>query len=296
MLSMVLNEVVAPPPPPPDAAAASTVAAAPAPKFSTYLMPSFSRPFRRHHVIATSTSRNTTANAVPTHNDIPSLSNSPTDSTPSSPAECSPASDSPSWFSHVKNGLRRRSTEQSSAPRLTRIQPDTIRCSTCGTDFAFYSQIVSKGFTGRYGRAYLVAPPDGLPQKSGANLINIKVGKPENRVLVTGQHVVADIQCATCRAKIGWKYIDAKEESQKYKIGKFILENQRTVDYRNWDDATADEIPGLEFEQEGADSNNTDFAMFDLDDSDDCEDLFLGIWDAKTSARRHKLKLLRRWK
>ncbi|KAI1751307.1 hypothetical protein F4782DRAFT_189648 [Xylaria castorea] len=141
-----------------------------------------------------------------------------------------------------------------------------------------------------------MAAPDGLPQKSGANLINVKVGKPESRVLVTGQHVVADIQCATCRAKVGWKYIDAKEESQKYKIGKFILENQRTVDYRNWDDATADEIPELEFEQEGTDGNNADFVMLDLDDSDDCEDLFLGVWDAKSAARRRKLKLTQRWK
>lgn len=122
------------------------------------------------------------------------------------------------------------------------------------------------------------------------------MGKPENRNLVTGEHVVADIQCATCRARIGWKYIDAKEESQKYKIGKFILENRRTVDYRNWDDATADETPGLEFEQEGADGDNADFLIFDSDDSDDCEDLFLGVWDAKTAARRRRLKLMRRWK
>ncbi|KAH8161231.1 hypothetical protein CIB48_g7017 [Xylaria polymorpha] len=286
MLSMVLNEVV-PPPPPPEA---STVT--PAPRFSTYLLPSFSRPFRRHHVIASSNGRN----AIPAYSDIPSLSNSPTDSIPSSSAECPPASASPSWLANVKNGFHRRSTEESNAPRLARIQPDTIRCSTCGTDFAFYSQIVSKGFTGRYGRAYLVSAPDSLPQKSGANLINIKVGKPENRNLVTGEHVVADIQCATCRARIGWKYIDAKEESQKYKIGKFILENRRTVDYRNWDDATADETPGLEFEQEGADGDNADFLIFDSDDSDDCEDLFLGVWDAKTAARRRRLKLMRRWK
>ncbi|KAI0455861.1 hypothetical protein F5B21DRAFT_173132 [Xylaria acuta] len=149
MLSMVLNEATPPPPPPPPEAA-STVP--PAPRFSTYLMPSLSRPFRRHHVTASS------GNAVPAHGDIPSLSNSPTDSIPSSPAECPPASASPSWFSNVKHGFRRRSTEQSNAPRLTRIQPDTIRCSTCGTDFAFYSQIVSKGFTGRYGRAVSHSP------------------------------------------------------------------------------------------------------------------------------------------
>ncbi|CRK35816.1 hypothetical protein BN1708_016471, partial [Verticillium longisporum] len=37
--------------------------------------------------------------------------------------------------------------------------------------------------------------------------------------LVTGWHVVADITCAVCHAKLGWKYVDAREEAQKYKVG-----------------------------------------------------------------------------
>lgn len=187
------------------------------------------------------------------------------------------------------------SAAQPDVPRLTKIQPDTIRCSTCGTDFAFYSQIVSKGFTGRYGRAYLVSPLDGTPQKSGVDLMNVKVGRPESRVLATGAHVVSDIQCVTCRARVGWKYVDAKEESQKYKIGKFILETQRTVDYRNWDDVLAEEMLELEFEpqkpQEGGDA---ELMVFDSDDSDECDDLFAGVWDARTAAKRRRLRRSRR--
>ncbi|KAI1421109.1 yippee-domain-containing protein [Xylaria sp. FL1777] len=280
----MLTDVALPPPPP-------EAAGTPPPRFPTYLLPSLSRPFRRRRRISSS------SNAVPAHSDVPSLSNSPTDSVLSSPMDGPSVSSSPSWLSHVKTGLRRPSAEQHDTPRLTRTQPDTIRCSTCGTDFAFYSQIVSKGFTGRYGRAYLISPPGNPPQKSGADLMNIKVGKPEPRMLVTGAHIVADIQCATCRAKIGWKYIDAKEESQKYKIGKFILETQRTVDYASWEDAMTDETPELEFEQNGTcDGDDADPVVFDSDDSDDCEDLFAGVWDVESAAMRRKLKRKRRSK
>ncbi|KAK1700226.1 Yippee/Mis18, partial [Colletotrichum godetiae] len=103
----------------------------------------------------------------------------------------------------------------------------TLRCSTCSCDIAFSSQIVSKGFTGRYGRAYLIAPT--------GSLANVRIGKCENRQLVTGWHVVADITCVLCNAKLGWKYVDAKELSQKYKVGKFILEVERVVPFRSWE-------------------------------------------------------------
>ncbi|KAI3326059.1 yippee-domain-containing protein [Xylariaceae sp. AK1471] len=283
----MLNEV-APPPPPAQAAPTASTTIAPAPRFPTYLLPSFSRPFRRRRRSSLS------GHSTSAHSDIPSLSNSPTDSVVS--AESPPAASFfPSRFSFLKDGFRPPLTEQDNATRLTRIQPDTIRCSTCGTDFAFYSQIVSKGFTGRYGRAYLVSPSDSSPNKSGANLMNIKVGKPETRILVTGTHTVADIQCATCRARVGWKYVDAKEESQKYKIGKFIVETQRTVDYRSWEDVMVDEMPELESEQKDAyEGSDGEPVMFDSDDEDDCDDLFAGVWDARTAAKRRKQKVNRR--
>jgi endo-beta-N-acetylglucosaminidase D len=126
-------------------------------------------------------------------------------------------------------------------------------------------------------------------------LVNIKVGKPETRILVTGTHVVSDINCATCRAKVGWKYVDAKEESQRYKIGKFILETQRTVDHRNWEDVMVNEMSELEMERvnvyEGGDEEHV---MFDSEDEDECDDLFAGAWDANIAAKRRKQKVNRR--
>ena len=41
---------------------------------------------------------------------------------------------------------------------------------------------------------------------------------------MTGMHVVCDVRCAACAAVLGWKYEQASEASQQYKVGKFILE------------------------------------------------------------------------
>ncbi|KAI0601638.1 yippee zinc-binding/DNA-binding /Mis18, centromere assembly-domain-containing protein [Biscogniauxia sp. FL1348] len=283
MLSMMLNEV--PPLPPP---AVTTNAG---PKFPVYLLPSFARPFRRRRRSSLSSPES------PTSDSIPSLSNSPTESTSSRSGESPPTpSLFTSRFSLSKDTFRRASVDRADPAKLARTQPDTLRCSTCGTDFGFCSQIVSKGFTGRYGRAYLVSAPENRQQTKTSDLINIKVGKPETRLLVTGSHVVADITCAVCYAKVGWKYVDAKEESQRYKVGKFILETQRVVDFRSWEDVMVDEMPELEVEQEKlreAD-DDSDPIVFDSEDEDECEDLFSGQWDAEVVAKRRSRKVNRR--
>ena len=50
---------------------------------------------------------------------------------------------------------------------------------------------------------------------------------------MTGLHTVADVDCSDCRGVLGWKYERAYEETQKYKEGKFILENLNIVK-ENW--------------------------------------------------------------
>jgi hypothetical protein len=295
MLSMILSDVVPPRPPLGAQAVSPTTSAAeavtPPPRFPTYLLPSLSRRFLQRRPSSVSRSH------IPASDDVPSLSNSPTDSIGSTDDHPAPDSLLAHGLSFIKSSLRRSSAEPAvaSGSRLTRIQPDTIRCSGCGTDLAFYSQIVSKGFTGRYGRAYLVAPPDSCPETSEGDLINIKVGKAEPRTLSTGLHTVSDIQCATCRAKVGWKYVDAKEESQKYKIGKFIIETQRTVDYKHWEHVMSGEQSEFAFELDEIESgDNGDTIVFDSDDESECDDLFAGVWDAKTAAKRRKRKVNQR--
>lgn len=130
--------------------------------------------------------------------------------------------------------------------------------------------------------------------------MNIRLGKSENRQLVTGWHVVADINCAVCSARLGWKYVNAREAAQRYKVGKFILETERVVGFRSWEDVDAE----FEFD-EGIISNSsadgkkkqtsaTDEVVFDSDDEDECDDIFAGTWDPVVVAQRRTRKMSRR--
>ncbi|RDA92538.1 hypothetical protein CP533_4179 [Ophiocordyceps camponoti-saundersi (nom. inval.)] len=172
--------------------------------------------------------------------------------------------------------------------RLRRVSPDTLRCMCCSTDVALASHIVSKGFTGRHGRAFLVTPPAPPAEQT---LANIRVGRSEDRQLVTGWHVVADIFCATCSRKLGWKYVDAKEPSQRYKVGKYILEVERVVTHRRWEDQDG---PAQDMSPPAPAAPADEDVVFDSDDDDECEDLFNGVWTATGAAKRRHQSVVRR--
>jgi hypothetical protein len=82
---------------------------------------------------------------------------------------------------------------------------------------------------------------------------------------------------------LGWKYVDAAEESQKYKIGKFILETRRIVKGAEWDNSM-DEEGGNGTVMEAKDED----IEFDSHDEDECEDLFLGVWNPQLAKRRRR--------
>eukprot|EP00042_Codosiga_hollandica_P056381 m.811357 g.811357 ORF g.811357 m.811357 type:complete len:83 (-) comp59334_c0_seq3:3211-3459(-) len=54
--------------------------------------------------------------------------------------------------------------------------------------------------------------------------VNVQAGPVQDKMLMTGLHAVCDVHCLICRQYVGWKYENAYEQEQKYKIGKFILE------------------------------------------------------------------------
>ncbi|EPS31267.1 hypothetical protein PDE_06222 [Penicillium oxalicum 114-2] len=146
---------------------------------------------------------------------------------------------------------------------LQRLSPTTskslthhtsyIHCITCGAHLCFTSQIISKGFTGRHGRAYLVcaqstspdpheqalrkaSPPSALcPSQATQTLPNTLLHRPVSRQLVTGAHTVSDISCLLCGIVLGWKYVEAEEETQRYKVGKFILETKKITTATAWE-------------------------------------------------------------
>ncbi|KDN47520.1 yippee-like protein [Tilletiaria anomala UBC 951] len=86
-------------------------------------------------------------------------------------------------------------------------------CSSCGTYLALADELISKSFSGREGKAYLFH-----------SVLNCQQGKNEERQLLTGLHVVADLKCKGCAHGVGWTYVRAYEPAQKYKENKFILE------------------------------------------------------------------------
>jgi hypothetical protein len=88
---------------------------------------------------------------------------------------------------------------------------------------------------------------------------------------------------------LGWKYVEAAEESQKYKVGKFILETKRIklgVSWENEDDE--DESFPL---PPGALNNaevGEEEVEFDSQDEDECEDLFAGVWSPQLALKRRR--------
>jgi len=44
--------------------------------------------------------------------------------------------------------------------------------------------------------------------------------------MITGRHVVRDVSCRQCKEVVGWKYDRAYESTEKYKEGKYILEQE----------------------------------------------------------------------
>lgn len=135
-----------------------------------------------------------------------------------------------------------------------------------------------------------------------AALPNTYQNKNIPRNLVTGQHIVSDISCQICDSTLGWKYVEASEESQKYKVGKFILETKRVrigVSWENQDDddfgtSTYDEVLPLsprELKRLADSPQRTDQDLeFDSQDEDECEDLFAGVWSPQLAAKRRQRK------
>lgn len=97
---------------------------------------------------------------------------------------------------------------------------------------------------------------------------------------------MSDISCRSCGSVLGWKYVEAEEDSQKYKVGKFILETNRVVKGVELEDRDIEEQGGVKAREEDIE--------FDSQDEDECEDLFSGIWTPQLARRRRKNKMFGR--
>lgn len=107
-------------------------------------------------------------------------------------------------------------------------------CKNCKTHLADHDEIVSRvrsstflstnstltssssppqNFRGQHGKAFLFN-----------TVVNTLASDPTERNMTTGRHVVRDICCRQCKEIVGWKYDRAYESTEKYKEGKYILE------------------------------------------------------------------------
>src|SRR5579871_4344102 len=91
--------------------------------------------------------------------------------------------------------------------------PQVVACRKCRTHLTTPDHLISKLFQGASGRAYLYDW-----------LVNTVDGTECTRQMTTGVHVVRDLVCVYCGTTLGWRYIRAFEEEQRYKEGKMILE------------------------------------------------------------------------
>ena len=104
------------------------------------------------------------------------------------------------------------------------------------------NELISTRFTGATGRAFLFNKVSVSLENvhtfckcySGTEqivycifvlqVVNLKMSEVMDRVMLTGRHMVRDVFCKNCDAKLGWMYEFATEDNQRYKEGRVILE------------------------------------------------------------------------
>lgn len=110
----------------------------------------------------------------------------------------------------------KKSKEESKMGRIFLDHINGIKlysCAACDTNLTNKGELISTRFTGATGRALLFK-----------RVVNLTYTHIQDRVMLTGRHMVRDVMCKNCKTKLGWMYEYATEESQKYKEGRVILE------------------------------------------------------------------------
>mmetsp|Transcript_23043 Transcript_23043/g.51953 ORF Transcript_23043/g.51953 Transcript_23043/m.51953 type:complete len:524 (-) Transcript_23043:93-1664(-) len=96
---------------------------------------------------------------------------------------------------------------------------DTLiyHCCRCRRPILRFDDIVSTNYHGAWGPAFLVS-----------NLYNTVVEHVAYTAsFVTGGYTVSDVTCAGCRLQLAKKYIEASDPVNRFKVGKYLLEQTR---------------------------------------------------------------------
>jgi RNase P subunit RPR2 len=94
-------------------------------------------------------------------------------------------------------------------------------CKRCCTHLVDKKELVSKNFHGKTGRAFLFN-----------SAVNVDFGPEKDKIMMTGLHTIKSVICKKCRQVIGWTYVFAYEQREKYKEGKFIIEKEYMLKHK----------------------------------------------------------------
>ncbi|KAE8699828.1 Protein yippee-like [Hibiscus syriacus] len=87
------------------------------------------------------------------------------------------------------------------------------RCSSCRNPLALVQDLLSTNYIAKSGKAYMFQ-----------HAMNVVLGPKYDKQLMTGRFSIADIFCSKCGEELGWKYVEAYDIKNRFKEGKFILE------------------------------------------------------------------------
>lgn len=76
---------------------------------------------------------------------------------------------------------------------------------------------------------------------AGFQVVNLQHSEVQDRVMLTGRHMVRDVSCKNCNSKLGWMYEFATEESQRYKEGRVILERALVRESEGFEHVASDD-------------------------------------------------------
>ena len=97
-------------------------------------------------------------------------------------------------------------------------------CAGCANFVASCADLESSHFRGSTGLASLFV-----------RTYNTILGKTDRKRLLSGVHLVRDVECKKCRVKLGWFYEFAWDRRNMNKEGKTCLENSLLVEVNNYD-------------------------------------------------------------
>ncbi|VEN35736.1 unnamed protein product [Callosobruchus maculatus] len=126
-------------------------------------------------------------------------------------------------------------------------------CARCDTNLTNRNELISTRFTGATGRAFLFN-----------RVVNLTYSEVQDRVMLTGRHMVRDVSCKSCECKLGWMYEFATEENQKYKEGRVILERALVTESDGMEDRSYNERRGAGGAAEGEGDNRVNVSRRSL--------------------------------